>query len=59
MTDNINDMKIEELKELCNNLIFYSDQVRFNLVIYENLKYMSEQLKKIEEKIDKLEHGKV
>lgn len=43
--------KIEELSEVINSLQFFSDQVRFNSVLFNGFNIMLEKLTVIEEEI--------
>jgi hypothetical protein len=55
MEENIEKTKEEELKEtkeLLNNIQFFSDQVRFNSIVYQGLNVILERIKAIEEKLD-------
>ena len=44
---------IEEITEVLKNIQFFSDQVRFNSVLYQGFSLMLEKLNKIEELLSK------
>jgi hypothetical protein len=43
----------KELTEMLTNLQFFSDQVRFNSIVYQGLSVLLEKLTKIEESLNK------
>ena len=52
MEDNLTlNQKLEELEELNKSLVFYSDQVRFNSIMYQGITLILDKLSKIEEKL--------
>lgn len=49
MEETVEDNEVKDLKELITNLEFFSNQVRFNQVMYQGYVLIIEKLTKIEE----------